>query len=55
MKVVVTEMPAYPHVCLFSRYDIEYDVCECVLSYNSGYECTNISACPYLKVLNEVK
>lgn len=55
MKVIVTEMPEYPHVCLFSRYDIEYDVCECMLSYNGSYECEDCSKCPYLEPLKKEK
>lgn len=53
MKVFVTEMPENPINCLFSAYDAEYDVCECILSYNGCYECEDVSKCPYLKILEE--
>ena len=53
MKVLVTEMPNYPANCLFSSYDAKYDVCECMLSYNGGYECEDCSKCPYLETLNK--
>lgn len=50
MKVVVTKLPDEPIKCLFASYDCEYDVCECILSYNGGMECTDVYKCPYLKV-----
>jgi hypothetical protein len=52
MKVVVTAMPDCPEKCLFASYDAEYDVCECILSFNGGYECTDATKCPYLKAIN---
>ena len=55
MKIVVTEMPANPYVCLFSKYDSIYDVCECSLSYNCSYECSDVSKCAYLEVLEKEK
>lgn len=51
MKVLVTEMPECPVRCLFSSYDVEWDVCECILSHNGAYECKDVKNCPYLKVM----
>ena len=53
MKVLVTEMPNNPANCLLSSYDNEWDVFECILSYNGGAECEDCSKCPYLISLKD--
>lgn len=51
MKVLVTELPGWPHQCVFANYDSIYEVAECRLSDYGSYECTDVTKCPYLKVL----
>lgn len=50
MKVVVTSMPSTPRDCVFGKYDLPYDVVECMLSKYQSYECNYVAECPYLEV-----
>lgn len=53
MKVVVTSMPSTPRDCVFGKYDLPYDVVECMLSKYQSYECNYVAECPYLEVVKK--
>lgn len=54
MKIIVTEFPCEPRLCIFGQYDAQYDVVECKIPCAQGYECTDTFKCPYLIAFMEI-